>query len=176
MKRYFGAIVIILMLGILLLSGCGNYVAKEEFTKVQTDLTAAKSDLAAVKSDLAAAKSSMVTAQSQIKLLSASDGYNIWYDQYYRLGTAYQYYAFADVDAFNKKLGTIIDATGDSVTLTAWQDYLKAHKALIDLVKSLPEDYNKWNAEQTSKWKDATAVRYTALGKVGTALFNVISK
>jgi hypothetical protein len=162
MKKWSLLIVVFAVLGAVLLGGCGNYVAQEDFAKV--------------KSDLAATNTNLATVQSQVKVLSAQSAYGIWWDQYYNIGTAYRVYVFADVATFNKKLGALIEATGDSATQTAWKAYLAADTALNDIVKSYPTDYTKWTTDQTKKWTDASTARYTALGKVGTTLFNAVNK
>lgn len=104
--------------------------------------------------------------------LSAISAYNIWYDQYYSIGN----YVFADVEAFNAKLGALVNATGDTASRAAWDEYTAADTALTSLVAELPEDTLTWDQEQYNKWLEASTTRYNALGAVGTALFNAIVK
>ncbi|GAI93905.1 unnamed protein product, partial [marine sediment metagenome] len=104
--------------------------------------------------------------------LSAISAYNIWYDQYYSIGN----YLFADVAAFNTKLGALVNSTGDTASKAAWDEYAAGDTALTSLVAGLPEDTLTWTTEQYNKWVEASTARYNALGAVGTALFNAIVK
>ena len=108
--------------------------------------------------------------EEQVASLSAISAYNIWYDQYYAVGS----YVFADAASFRTNFGTLIEATGDSASETAWNTYLAAENALIALLAELPADYETWTEEQSNKWSEATTVSYDAFGEVGTALFNAI--
>jgi len=196
MKKGFLVPIFTLILGLVLLGGCGTLgvVAAEDLAKAnsdlavtqsdlavtQNDLAATKTDLAATKADLAGAKANLSTAQNQITALevqvaslSAISAYNIWYDQYYSIGN----YLFADVAAFNTKLGALVNSTGDTASKAAWDEYTAGDTALTSLVAELPEDTLTWTTEQYNKWLvEVSTARYNALGAVGTALFNAIVK
>ena len=106
----------------------------------------------------------------RVASLSVISAYNIWYDQYYAVGS----YVFADAASFRANFGALIEATGDSASETAWDNYLAAENALIALLEVLPEDSTTWTEEQNNQWSEATTVSYNAFGEVGTALFNAI--
>jgi len=162
-KKWILIPIVTAMLGAILLSGCAVGVAPEDITKLQGDLTTARSDLATVQNHI-------TDLEASVADLSAISAYNVWYDQYYEVGT----YVFADTSAFNTKLGALIEATGDSASRTSWNAYLAADTGLTERVEALPADYDTWTEEQTSQWTEATTARTTALGEVGTALFNAI--
>lgn len=149
MKKRLLVPIVAVMLGTILLSGCTPGVATEDFT---------------------AAQNRIEELEVQVASLSAISAYNVWYDQYYAVGA----YVFADVAAFNDKLGAMVVATGDSASTTAWNTYLAADTALNSVVEALPEDYTTWNEEQNNRWLEATTARTNALGEVGTALFGAI--
>jgi len=162
-KKWILIPIVTAMLGAILLSGCATGVAPEDITKLQGDLTAAQSDLATVQNHI-------TDLEASIADLCAISAYNVWYDQYYAIGN----YVFADTPAFNAKLGALTEATGDSASKTAWDAYLTADTGLTERIRALPEDYTTWSEAQTSQWTEATTARATALGEVGTALFNTI--
>lgn len=202
MKKWLLVPIFTLMLGLVLLGGCSTLgvVAAEDLAKANSDLAVTQNDLAATQNglvaiqndlattqnalaatqkDLAAAKADLVTAknrnqeiEAQVASLSAISAYNIWYDQYYSIGN----YLFADVAAFNTKLGALVNSTGDTASKAAWDDYIAGDTALTSLLAELPEDSLAWTAEQYNKWLEASTVRYNALGAAGTALFNAIVK
>ena len=120
--------------------------------------------------NFAASQIRILELERQVASLSVISAYNIWYDQYYAVGN----YVFADAASFRANFGTLIEATGDSASETAWNTYLAAENALIALLEELPEDYETWTEEQNNKWSEATTVSYNAFGEVGTALFNAI--
>ena len=163
MKKWILIPLVIAMLGAILLSGCAVGAAPEDITKLQGDLSTARSDLAAAQSQIADLEASVAD-------LSAISAYNVWYDQYYAIGN----YVFADTSAFNAKLGALIEATGDSASKTAWDAYLTADTGLTERIRALPEDYTTWSEAQTSQWTETSTARATALGEVGTTLFNAI--
>ena len=167
MRSLFFVLIAAVVMGTILLSGCSQGVATQDFAAVKSDLAAAKSKLAAVENQIN-------TVENKIKALNAQSAYVIWWDQYYNIGTVYQAYAFKDTATFHKKLGSLIEGTGDAAVQSAWKDYLNADSALNDLVKSYPSDYTTWAVDQTNKWTTLNTARVTELGKVGTALFNAI--
>jgi len=154
MKKWLLVLGVAVIFVAVLLSGCAKGVAPEEFATAQTQIK---------------------SLETQVADLSAISAYNIWYDQYYLYGTETQYYAFPDTASFNKRLGDLVYATGDSASKTAWDAYLVADTALSDVLAQLPEDYTTWTEEQTNQWSGVNTARYDALGAVGTALFNVIT-
>lgn len=179
MRKLFFVLVAVVMLGTILLSGCSQGVAPQDFAAVQSDLAAAKSKLAAVEkveNQVNALENKINALENKVKALSAQSAYVIWWDQYNNFGTVYQAYSFGDTATFNKKLGNLIEGTGDSALQSDWKDYLNADGALNDLIKSWPTDYMTWTVDQTKKWTAANNARVTALGKIGTALFNTIVK
>jgi outer membrane murein-binding lipoprotein Lpp len=169
MRKLLFVLVAVVMLGTILLSGCSQGVSPQDFAAVQSDLAAAKSKLAAVENQIAA-------VENKVKALSAQSAYVIWWDQYNNIGTVYQAYAFGDAATFHKKLGSLIEGTGDAAVQSAWKDYLNSDSTVNDLIKSWPSDYTKWTVAQTNQWTPVSNARVTALGKVGTALFNTIVK
>ena len=153
MKKGLFIPVFVLLIGVMLLSGCGA-------------LGIAKQD------ELAATDSKIESLEQQVALLSTISAYNIWYDQYYARGT----YTFADVKSFNEKLGTLISANSEGAALETWEKYLIADKSLSDLIATLPEDTSTWDKDQYDSWYKASSDRYAGLGDVGTALFKSISQ
>ena len=153
MKKGLFVPVFVLLISVLLLSGCGA-------------LGIAKQD------ELATANSKIEALEKQVAILSTINAYNVWYDQFYARGT----YQFADVTSFNEKLGTLVSANGEGPASESWQKYLAADKALSDLIATLPQDTTTWDKDQYDSWYKASSDRYAGLGEVGTALFKSISQ
>ncbi len=148
----------IILISVLLLSGCGALgIAKQD-------------EVASIQGELATAISKIESLENQISILSTINAYNIWVDQYYARGT----YRFADVASFNNKLGSLIQSNSTCPALESWEKYLAEDKAVGDIIQTLPEDTSTWNKEQYDTWYKASSVRYAVLGEVGTALFNSI--
>ena len=153
-RKWFLVAIIGTLLGVTLLSGCATGASQEDFAKLKAEVASLSANSA---------------------YLSAVTAYNIWYDQYYNFGTEKQYYVFTDTASFNKRIGDLVYATGDSASKAAWDTYLASDKALNDVLAELPKDYTTWTQEQTNKWSGASKARINALAQVGTALFNVVT-
>ena len=160
MKKSIIFPVSIILIGVLLLSGCGAVgIAKQD-------------EVTTIQDELATAKSKIESLEKQMTVLSTINAYNVWVDQYYARGT----YRFADVTSFNSKLGSLIQANSKCPALEFWEQYLAEDKAVNDIIQTLPEDTSTWNKEQYGSWYQASSVRYAALGEVGTALLNSIAQ
>ena len=153
MKRKLLSFGFILVIGVVLLSGCSAVgIAKQD--------------------ELAAANGRIDHLENQMAILSTINAYNVWYDQFYAKGA----YRFDSVAIFNEKLGTMVLANGNSATLESWEKYLAADKALSELIVSLPEDTKTWDSEQYDIWYNTSTERYTVLGEMGTVLFKTIAQ
>lgn len=150
MKEWFLVPLVILLMAVVLLGGCAS---------VSED-------------DLAALQNQLQVYEENLSALTAVIAYQIWYDQYYSLGT----YAFPDVASFNKTLGSRIREVGDSDSASAWNVYLSADSEYNQVLTALPKDTSTWNSEQYNTWLEASNKRADALGQVGTTLFIVITK
>lgn len=111
-------------------------------------------------------------SESQVAVLSSMSAYQLWFDQYYSLGT----FSFSDVNSFNKSCGRLISEVNDADTVAAWNLYIQADKAYYDLLATLPEDTSTWTGTQYDQWTDSNTERSEALGQVGTTLLSAISE
>jgi len=134
-----------------ILGGCSSGVDEEAFNSLQ-----AKVDELAVSTSR----------------LSAISAYDIWYAQYYGLGT----YTYETIEEFNVQLGKLINAIGDSDTITVWNSYLAEDFTYRTLVEDLPEDNSTWTSDQYNSWLSAGTNRATALGQVGGYLFTAANQ
>jgi len=160
MKKSFIFSVSVILIGVLLLSGCGAVgIAKQD-------------EVTTIQNELATAKSKIESLEKQISTLSTINAYNIWFDQYYARGT----YRFASVTSFNNEIDLLIQSNGTGLAFESWEKYLVEDKVVSDIIQALPEDTNSWNKEQYDSWYKASSDRYAALGEVGTALFNSIAQ
>lgn len=151
MRKWFLVVVVAVMPGIILLSGCTTGLTQEDLTRVQNEIEVLNEEVAS---------------------LSAISAHHIWYDQYYSLGT----YTFADSESFIEKFGALVEAIGDSDCKTAWDNYVATEQTLRDVVEMLPEDSTTWTEEQYNQWLEATTATYNALGEMGAPLFSAIGK
>jgi len=154
MRKWLFVPIVVAILGVILVNGCAPSVAPEDFAKLQGELTASQNRVTKL--------------ETQVQKLSTISAYSIWYDQYYAVNN----YVFKDTKTFNEQFGVLVAATGDAASQAAFSAYLAAATALDNLVASLPKDYTTWTADQTNQWTKASAARYDAFGKVGTALYN----
>lgn len=179
MKKWFLLVACFAILAGLVLGGCAPTVAPEELAKAKSelanDLNAAKKDLDATKASLAAAQNQIKALQGNVSTLCAMTAYGIWYDRYY---TYYYYgygtYNFNSYDEFVKKLGGLINGTGDSNSIKAWDTYVKAANDWTTFYKAQPEDYTKWKKEDTEKSVKMYNDSWTTLGNVGTQLYTLV--
>jgi len=116
--------------------------------------------------------SRMADSEAQVTALSAISAYQLWFDQYYSLGT----YSFPDIKTFNRSCGRLISKVNDVDAVAAWNIYLQADKAYYDLFEILPKDTATWTKTQYDQWVDLNTARSDALGQVGATLFNAIGK
>ena len=161
MKKHlllFTGVVILALL--LTVGGCAPGISTEEFT-AQIDTLNEKIDTLTAQ---------LADSDQQVASLSAMSAYQLWFDQYYSLGT----YSFPDVKSFNKSCGILIKKTSDGNTITSWNLYIQADKAYYDLLDSLPEDTSTWTMEQYESWLELNEARTDALGQVGATLFSAI--
>ena len=167
MKKTYLVTLSALMLGVIMLSGCGNGVPKEDFTKVQNDLTEAQNRIVALETQLTEAESRIAYIESRVVAFSA---YHIWFDQYYGFGI----YTVADTDTFITEFGGAIDFIPDSDLQSAWNDYLATDTALGDYLAEVPSDSATWTDSQSEKYQELASDVYNALGAVGQALLSTI--
>ena len=159
--------VFIILISVLLLSGCGSFgIAKQD------EVATIQGELATIQGEFTIAKSKIESLEKQISVLSTINAYNVWFDQYYARGT----YKFTNVTSFNSKLGSLIQAIGTDTAGEPWKKYLVEDKSVSDIIQTLPEDTKTWNTEQYDSWYKASSARYAALGELGTALFNSIAQ
>jgi len=151
MKRYCVLTLTILMLTFLILGGCSSSIDEETFNELKTrvdNLDASTSQLAAIAA------------------------YDIWYAQYYALGT----YAFETTGDFNIKLSSLITSTGDANVIAVWNTYLVEDQAYTALIVELPQDTTTWTSDQYNKWLKSGTKRAETLGQVGGQLFTAVQK
>jgi len=150
MKKWLLIPLIVLLLAGVLLGGC-TFVSNDDFEAVQNQLQAYEDNLSK---------------------LTAVTAYQVWYDQYYSLGT----YSFPDTASFNRTLGSMIREVGDNNSAISWNAYLSADSNYNNVLTTLPKDTSTWTTEQYNAWLDTGNKRADALGQVGTTLFNFIKE
>ena len=146
MKRYYVLTLTILMLAFLILGGCSSSIDEQSFNELKTrvdNLEASTSKLASIAA------------------------YNIWYAQYYALGT----YTFETTGDFNVQLSSLITKVGDANVIAAWNAYLVEDQEYTALIEELPRDTTTWTSVQYNKWLDSGTKRAEAFGQVGGQLF-----
>jgi len=134
------------MLTFLILGGCASIVDKETFNELEArvnDLDVSTSQLAAIAA------------------------YDIWYAQYYALGT----YMFETTEDFNVQLSSLIAKVGDTNVIAVWNTYLVEDQAYTALIEELPQDTSAWTPDQYNKWLESGTKRAETLGQVGGQLF-----
>jgi len=151
MKKYLSFIPIIIVIVVLALTGCSGGIDKETFNSLQAQVD------------------ELSTSASRLSAIAA---YDIWYSQYYGLGT----YTFETSEDFNVQLGKLITTVGDTDTITVWNDYLTQDFAYNTLVDELPGDTSAWTSDQYNSWLAAGTSRANALGQVGGYLFTAANK
>jgi len=147
MRKWLLIPMVVVMLSVILVSGCAAGVAPEDF---------------------AAAQNQIKDLEAQVADLSATSAYNIWYDQYYEVNN----FVFEDAATFRAEVGALIAATGDAASKAAWDSYLVADSALDDVVAALPEDTTTWTESQYNEWLEAYNAGYEAFGEVGATLYD----
>ena len=151
MKRYYSLTLVILMLALLILGGCSSGIDEETFDtlKARVDkLDASTSRLAAIAA------------------------YDIWYAQYYALGT----YEFETTGDFNVQLSNLISKASDANVIAVWNTYLVEDQAYTALIVELPQDTTTWTSDQYNKWLESGTKRAETLGQVGGQLFTAVQK
>lgn len=151
MKRYYSLTLAILMLVFLVLGGCSSGIDEEAFNALE-----AKVD-------------KLETSTSRLAALAA---YDIWYAQYYALGT----YAFETTGDFNVQLSSVITEVGDADVIAVWNAYLVEDQTYTTLIEGLPQDTTAWTPDQYTKWLEAGTKRAEVLGQVGGQLFTALQK
>ncbi len=151
MKRYYSLTLAILMLVSLVLGGCSSGIDKETFNTLQ-----AKVD----------------KLEASTSRLAALAAYDIWYAQYYALGT----YAFETTGDFNVQLSSVITEVGDANVIAVWNTYLVEDQAYTTLIEELPQDTTAWTPDQYTKWLESGTKRAEVLGQVGGQLFTALQK
>jgi len=152
---FVGIVIMALLFG---MNGCSSGVSEEEFTSLNGKLDALNLKLE--------------ESEAQITALSTISAYQLWFDQYYSLGT----YSFTDVKTFNRSCGRLISKVNDADAVVAWNLYIQADKAYYDLFEILPKDTATWTREQYDQWVVLNTNRTEALGQVGATLFSAIGK
>lgn len=161
MKRrayIFAGIAILALL--LTVGGCASGVSTEDF----------EAQISSLNEKIEAVELKLADSDSQVASLSTMSAYQLWFDQYYSLGT----YTFPDVKSFNKSCGLLIKEVNNGNTVTSWNSYIQADKAYYDLLESLPEDTATWTMAQYNQWVELNEARSDALGQVGATLFSAI--
>ena len=151
MKKSVLTIRALVIPALLILGGCTGGVDEEAFNSLQ-----AKVD-------------ELTVSTARVSAISA---YDIWYSQYYGLGT----YAYESVKEFNVQLGKLIHAVGDADTISVWNNYLTEDFAYHTLIEELPEDNSTWTSIQYDNWISAGTARANALGQVGGYLFTAANQ
>ena len=151
MKRCYSLLLAILMLVVLVLGGCSSGIDDETFNELKTRVD------------------NLEISTSQLAAIAA---YDIWYAQYYALGT----YTFESTGDFNVQLSNLITKVGDVNVITVWNTYLVEDQAYTALVEGLPQDTTAWTADQYNSWLTSGTKRAEALGQVGGQLFTTIQK
>jgi len=152
---FVGIVIVALLFG---MSGCSSGVSEEDFSSLSGKL-----DALSLKVE---------ESEVQIAALSTVSAYQLWFDQYYSLGT----YSFTDIKDFNRSCGQLISKVNDADAVVAWNLYIQADKAYYDLFEILPKDTATWTRTQYDQWVNLNSSRSDALGQVGATLFSAISK
>ena len=172
MKRrayIFAGIAILALL--LTVGGCASGVAVEDFEAQISSLNEKiEAQNSSLNEKIEAVELKLTDSESQVASLSTMSAYQLWFDQYYSLGT----YTFPDVKSFNSSCGLLIKEVNNGNTVTSWNLYIQADKAYYDLLDSLPEDTATWTLEQYNQWLELNEARSDALGQVGATLFSAI--
>ena len=151
MKRCYSLLLAILMLVVLVLGGCSSGIDDETFNELKTRVD------------------NLEISTSQLAAIAA---YDIWYAQYYALGT----YAFESTADFNVQLSNLIAEVGDESVIAVWNNYLVADYGYTLLIEDLPADTAAWTSDQYNGWIAAGTSRADALGQVGGQLFIAMQK
>jgi len=164
MKKYL-SFVMTLIIVMLALTGCSGGIDEATFNSLQEqvdELSVSVNSLQEQVDELSASESR----------LSAITAYDIWYSQYYGLGT----YTFETSEDFNVQLGKLVTTISDVDTITIWNDYLTEDFAYNTLINELPGDTSTWTSDQYNSWRTAGTSRADALGQVGGYLFTAANK
>ena len=151
MKRYCVLTLAILMLALPILGGCSSGIEEETFNTLKARVE------------------KLEASTSQLAPIAA---YDIWYAQYYALGT----YTFETTGDFNVKLSSLITSTGDANVIAVWNTYLVEDQAYTALIGELPQDTTTWTSDQYNKWLESGTKRAETLGQVGGQLFTAVQK
>lgn len=159
--RYLFAGVAILAL-LFTAGGCASGVSTENFEE----------QISSLNQKIDALNLTIADSELQVTTLSTISAYQLWFDQYYSLGT----YSFPDVKTFNRSCGQLISEVNDADAVAAWNIYIQADKAYYDSLEILPKDTSTWTTTEYDRWVGLNEARSDALGQVGVTLFNAISK
>lgn len=131
-------------------------------------------DTAELQSEIDDLKAQVAEAEATdeyARELSVISAYFIWYDYYYSTSI------FNDGDyAFNARLQSLIEASGDENSSAAYAIYAQADAAYQAVVNTLPKDSSVWTKTQYDNWVKTGKTRADALGQVGGHLFAVVEK
>lgn len=159
-KRLYLFTGVVILALLLTVGGCAPGVSTEDFN----------AQISALNEKIDALTAQLTDSQSQVASLSAMSAYQLWFDQYYSLGT----YSFPDVKSFNKSCGLLIKKTDNGNTITSWNQYIQADKTYYDLLNTLPKDTSEWTMDQYEQWVELNEKRSESLGQVGATLFSAI--
>ena len=172
MKRrayIFAGIAILALL--LTVGGCASGISPEDFEAQISSLSEqSEAQITSLNEKIEALEIKLAEEESQVASLNTMSAYQLWFDQYYSLGT----YSFPDVKSFNKSCGLLIKEVNNRDTVSSWNLYIQADKAYYDLLESLSEDTDTWTMAQYNQWLESNEARSDALGQVGATLFSAI--
>lgn len=157
---YLYSVVAILAL-IFTVGGCSSGISSEDF---EEKVSLLNQQIDALDLKIADSELSVIT-------LSTIAAYQLWFDQYYSLGT----YSFSDIKDFNRSCGELISEVNDGNVITSWNIYIQADDTYYNLLEELPTDTATWTQTEYEQWVELNEARSDALGQVGATLFNVIS-
>jgi len=160
MAKYLYSLIAILAL-IITAGGCSSGISSEDFEE----------QLALLNEQIDALSLKITDSELSVTTLSTISAYQLWFDQYYSLGT----YSFSDVKDFNRSCGELISEVNDGDVITSWNIYIQADNAYYELLEELPTDTAAWTQTEYEQWVELNEARSDALGQVGATLFKVIS-
>ena len=157
-------LLILLAVALVMFNGCASGIPQEDYNALSAELETVKSDL----EDLEANVAQSTQLITQLSVISA---YSLWYDHYYGVGI----YA-DDVELFNMRLGSLIAASGDANSQSAFNVYYEADQAYNAVVAELPTDNSAWSLTQYNSWVDTGKTRADAIGQVGGYLIKIVEQ